>query len=47
MEASLPSTLDFSKKLPELPDGATSTLMSVQSTNGISFSPAQVNCACV
>ena len=42
MEASLPSTLDFSKKLPELPDGATSTLMSVQSTNGISFSPAQV-----
>ena len=42
MEASLPSTLDFSKKLPELPDGTKSTLMSVQSTNGISFSPSQV-----
>lgn len=42
MEASLPSTLDFSKKLPELPDGTTSTLMSVQSTNGITFTPSQV-----
>jgi hypothetical protein len=42
MEVSLPATLDFSKKLPELPDGTTSTLMSVQSTNGISFSPSQV-----
>lgn len=42
MEASLPSTLDFSKRLPELPDGAKSTLMSVQSTNGITFSPSQV-----
>lgn len=42
MEASLPSTLDFSKKLPELPDGTTATLMSVQSTNGITFTPSQV-----
>lgn len=41
MESSLPSTLDFSKKLPELPSGTTSTLMSVQSTNGISFGPSQ------
>ena len=42
MEAALPSTLDFSKRLPELPDGTKSTLMSIQSTNGISFSPSQV-----
>lgn len=42
MELALPASLDFSKKLPELPDGATSTLMSIQSTNGISFSPGQV-----
>ena len=41
MESSLPSTLDFSKKLPELPSGVKSTLMSVQSTNGITFSPSQ------
>jgi hypothetical protein len=41
-ELSLPASLDFSKKLPELPDGATSTLMSVQSSNSISFSPSQV-----
>lgn len=42
MESSLPSTLDFSKKLPELPSGVKATLMSVQTTNGISFSPSQV-----
>lgn len=42
METSLPSSLDFSKRLPELPDNATATLMSVQSTNGISFGPSQV-----
>lgn len=42
METSLPSTLDFSKRLPELPNQATGTLMSVQSTNGISFGPNQV-----
>jgi hypothetical protein len=41
-EFSLPSSLDFSKKLPELPDNASATLMSIQSTNGISFSPGQV-----
>jgi hypothetical protein len=41
-EFSLPSSLDFSKKLPELPDNATSSLMSVQSTNGISFSAGQI-----
>jgi len=41
-EVSLPSTLDFSKSLPQLPDNAKSTLMSIQSTNGISFSPGQV-----
>lgn len=42
METSLPSTLDFSKRLPELPSQATGTLMSVQSTNGISFGANQV-----
>lgn len=42
MELALPASLDFSKRLPELPDGATSTLMSIQSTNGISFGPGQV-----
>jgi hypothetical protein len=40
-ELSLPSSLDY-KKLPQLPDGVNTTLMSVQSTNGISFSPSQV-----
>ena len=42
MELALPASLDFSKRLPELPDGASSTLMSIQSTNGISFSSGQV-----
>jgi hypothetical protein len=41
-EVSLPSSLDFSKSLPQLPDNAKSTLMSIQSTNGISFGPGQV-----
>jgi hypothetical protein len=36
-ELSLPSSVDFSKTLPKLPSGVSSTLMSVQSTNGISF----------
>ncbi len=40
-ELSLPSSVDY-KKLPQLPDGVSTTLMSVQSTNGISFSPSQV-----
>jgi hypothetical protein len=38
---SLPSTADYSASLPQLPDGTTSTLMSVQSTNGISFKQGQ------
>lgn len=40
-ELSLPSTADFSNKLPQLPDGTRSTLMSIQSTNGISFKQGQ------
>ena len=36
-ELSLPASVNYTK-LPQLPDGVTSTLMSVQSTNGISFS---------
>ena len=40
-ELLLPSSADFSSKLPQLPDGTTSTLMSVQSTNGISFKQGQ------
>jgi hypothetical protein len=41
MEASLPSTIDFSKKLPELPSGTKSYLMSVQTSNGLTFGPSQ------
>jgi hypothetical protein len=41
-ELSLPASVDYSKKLPQLPDGTTSTLMSIQSTNGITFSQGQV-----
>jgi hypothetical protein len=40
-ESLLPSSADFSSKLPQLPDGTTSTLMSIQSTNGISFKQGQ------
>jgi hypothetical protein len=40
-ELSLPASVDYSKKLPQLPDGTTSTLMSVQSTNGITFTQGQ------
>lgn len=40
-ELSLPSTADYRSKLPELPSGTTSTLMSIQSTNGISFKQGQ------
>jgi hypothetical protein len=40
-ELSLPSSVDY-KKLPQLPDGVSTTIMSIQSTNGISFSPSQV-----
>jgi hypothetical protein len=42
MEVSLPSSLDFSKALPELPNGTTCTLMSLQATNGTEFGPGQV-----
>lgn len=38
---SLPSTADYSSSLPQLPDGTSSTLMSIQSTNGISFKQGQ------
>lgn len=40
-ESLLPSSADFSSKLPQLPDGTSSTLMSIQSTNGISFKQGQ------
>lgn len=39
---SLPREVNFSAPMPVLPDGAVATLMSVQSTNGIQFSPGQV-----
>lgn len=42
MELALPASVDFSKRLPELPDGTSTTLMSIQSTNGISFSAGQI-----
>jgi hypothetical protein len=41
-ELSLPREVNFQAPMPSLPDGALSTLMSVQSTNGISFSNGQV-----
>jgi len=40
-QLSLPATADYAATLPQLPDGTTSTLMSVQSTNGISFKQGQ------
>jgi len=39
-ELSLPSSVNYTK-LPQLPDNTTATLMSVQSTNGISFKQGQ------
>lgn len=41
-QMSLPKEVNFSNPLPFIPDGAVSTLMSVQSTNGISFNNNQV-----
>jgi hypothetical protein len=41
-ELSLPASVDFSKKIPSLPDGVSSQLLSIQSTNGISFTENQV-----
>lgn len=39
---SLPKEVNFGNPLPFIPEGATATLMSVQSTNGISFGNNQV-----
>jgi len=41
-ELSLPKEVNFQAPLPVLPDGATATMMSVQSTNGIQFTNGQV-----
>jgi len=41
-ELSLPREVNYAAPMPALPDGAISTLMSVQSTNGISFTNGQV-----
>jgi hypothetical protein len=42
-ELVLPSSVDFSKRLPSLPDGVTSQLLSLQATNGTGpFTPGQV-----
>lgn len=42
-ETVLPSTVDFSRKLPSLPDGVSSQLLSIQATNGTGpFGPGQV-----
>jgi hypothetical protein len=38
----LPKEIDFSRKLPDLPDGVVSTLASVQSINGTSFTSGNV-----
>ena len=42
MEMSLPSQVDFSRKLPNLPESYRSTLVTVQTTNGTSFKAGQV-----
>lgn len=41
-ELSLPKEVNFASPLPQLPDNATSTLYTVQSTNGIQFNQSQV-----
>jgi len=42
-ETVLPSSVDFSKKLPSLPEGVSSQLLSIQATNGTGpFGPGQV-----
>ena len=42
-ELVLPSTVDFSKKLPSLPNGVSSSLLSLQATNGTGpFTPGSV-----
>lgn len=42
-ELVLPSSVDFSRKLPSLPDGVTSQLLSLQATNGTGpFTPGSV-----
>lgn len=40
-ELSVPASLDFSRKAPELPDNVSSTLLSIQPTNGTSFTTGQ------
>jgi hypothetical protein len=40
-EASVPASLDFSRKIPEMPDGVASTLLSVSPNNGTSFNNGQ------
>lgn len=42
MEYALPPTFDYSKPVAEMPEVVSSTLMSIQSTNGISFTSGQV-----
>lgn len=40
-ELSVPASLDFSRKAPELPDNVSSTLLTIQPTNGTSFTTGQ------
>lgn len=41
MEIALPASVDFSRRVPELPASSSSTNMSVSPNNGISFGPGQ------
>jgi len=42
MEFSLPASVNYAQKVPEMPDTASSTLMAVSPNNGLSFSPGQI-----
>jgi hypothetical protein len=41
MEMALPSSVDYTKRIPELPPSTTSSLQSISPNNGTSFGPSQ------
>ena len=41
MEMALPSSVDYTKRIPELPPSSTSSLQSISPNNGTSFGPSQ------
>jgi hypothetical protein len=42
MEFSLPASVNYAQKVPEMPDTASSTLMAISPNNGLSFTPGQI-----